>query len=281
MKVTWVSKGLLATVLLIIAALAMATPQRVRDQAEASMVLTGEIRVDAEGKVTGYAIDHEDKVPGYVSSSLATAIPGWRFKPVLVGGKAMPARARMSLRMLAKPTGKDEYAVSIAGSTFGDSAAQETDQVQRGRMQPPEYPYDLIVTGGQGTAYLVLKVGRDGSVEDAIVERVNLTVYAPERQMKRFRKRLGDAAVKAARRWVFVPPTTGELVDEPFWSVRVPVDFKLGDREIAYGQWKAYLPGTSQRAPWLEADEAGNDALADGALQTVGTGLVLLTSLQG
>ena len=72
MKGTWISRGLLATLLLAMAAVAMAAPpERVRDQAEASMVLTGEIRVDAEGKVTGYAIDDEDKVPGYVLSSIA------------------------------------------------------------------------------------------------------------------------------------------------------------------------------------------------------------------
>lgn len=280
MKGTWISKGLLATLLLAMAAVAMAVPERVRDQAEASMVLTGEIRVDAEGKVTGYAIDQEDKVPGYVLSSLAKWIPDWRFKPVLVDGKAVPARAKMSLRMLAKRVGEEEYAVSIAGSTFGGDA-QDTDQVQRGKMPPPPYPRDVVIAGGQGTAYLVLKIGRDGSVEDVVVERVNLTVYSSEPQMRRFRQRLGDAAAKAVRRWTFVPPTTGELADQPFWSVRVPVDFWLGDKKTAYGQWASYLPGPSKRAPWLEADDAGTDALANGAVQTVGTGMVLLTALQG
>src|SRR5690606_3701112 len=139
MKGMPMSNGLLAALLLVFAAVAVAVPQRVREQAEASMVVTGEIRVDAEGKVTGYAIDHEDQVPALVLSNIAETLPDWRFKPVLVDGKAVPARARMSLRMLARPTGEDGYTVSIAGSAFGDSDVQETDQVRSKRMSPPPY----------------------------------------------------------------------------------------------------------------------------------------------
>lgn len=282
MKGTWIPKGLLAIVLLATAAVAMAVPQRVREQSEASMVLTGEIRVDAEGKVTGYAIDHEDKVPGYVLSSIAKWVPDWRFKPVLVDGQAVSARAKMTLRMLAKPTGDDSIQVSIVGSSFGDGDAKESDQVQTVQMKPPVYPNDVIVAGGQGTAYLVLKIARDGSVEDVVVERVNLTVYSSKPQMKKFRSRLGSAAANAARRWKFKPPTTGELADKPFWSVRIPVGFSIGEeKEAEYGQWVAYLPGPSQRAPWLEADDIGNDALVAGTVQTVGTGMVLLSTLEG
>lgn len=283
MNGTRISKGLLAILLLAMAAVATAAPpERVRDLAEASMVLTGEIRVDAEGEVTGYAIDQEDKVPGYVLSSIAKWIPDWRFKPVLVDGQAVSARAKMTLRMLAKPAGDDSIQVSIVGSSFGGGDAKETDQVQSVQMKPPVYPHDVVVAGGQGTAYLVLKIARDGSVEDAVVERVNLTVYSSKPQMKQFRSRLGSAAANAARRWKFKPPTTGELADKPFWSVRVPVDFSLGDKkEAGYGQWVAYLPGPSQRAPWLEADDIGNDALVAGTVQTVGTGMVLLSTLEG
>lgn len=280
MKGTWIPKGLFAILLLATAAVATATPQRVIKQAEASMVLTGQISVDAEGKVTGYAIDHEDKVPAYVLSSIAKWVPDWRFKPVLVDGKAVPARAKMSLRMLAKPVGDDSFQVSIVGSSFGEGDAQETDGIRHRNMSPPRYPHDLVVAGAQGTAYLVLKIGRDGKVEDVVVERVNLTVYSSKPQMKQFRKRLGDAAANAARRWTFVPPTTGKLAGQPFWSVRVPVSFSLGEGKTDYGQWVAYLPGPSRRAPWLD-DADTTDALADGAVQMVGTGLVLLTSLQG
>ena len=283
MNRAWAMKGLVATLLLGVAVAAMAAkvPERVQAQTEASMLLTGKIGINADGSVADYEIRHADKVPDYVLSNLAKWVPAWRFKPVLVDGKAVPARATMTVRMLARPSGEDKFEVSIAGTCFDLDSLRPTDNVQRLEMKPPQYPRDVVRAGGQGTAYLVLKVGRQGTVEDVVIERVNLSVYASEREMERFRKRLGAAAAKAAWDWTFVPPTTGDLVQDESWSVRVPVAFYLG-REIAtaYGQWEAYLPGPYQPAPWLVGDEAGSDALADGAIHTMGSGLELLTPAQ-
>ncbi len=282
MNRAWLSKGLVAMLLLAMVAVAGAVPRHVRAQAEATMVLTGKISINADGGVIDYDIDDEAKVPDYVLVNLAKWVPDWRFKPVLVDGKAVPAKAKMSLRMLARPSGDDKFEVSIAGSSFGHDDARATDNVRSLEMRPPRYPSDVVRQGGQGTAYLLLKVGQQGTVEDVVVERVNLDVYASERQMQRFRDSLAATAAKAAREWTFIPPTTGELAQESSWSVRVPVDFHLGaKKEVAYGQWAAYLPGPYQRAPWLESDESGSDALAGGAVHTMGSGPVLLTPLQG
>lgn len=278
----WVTKGLAVTLLLAVAAVAVAVPKQVREQTEASMLLTGKISINADGSVAGYEILHADKVPDYVLSNLAEWVPEWRFKPVLAGGKAVPAQATMTLRMLARPSGEDKFEVSIAGTSFGLDGWRPTDNVQRLEMEPPRYPRDVVRAGGQGTAYLVLKIGRQGTVEDVVVERVNLSVYASKREMDRFRNRLGAAAAKAAWDWTFIPPSTGDLAQDESWSVRVPVDFHLGRKvDAAYGEWTAYLPGPYQQAPWLESDEAGSDALADGAMHTMGSGPVLMSPLQG
>lgn len=279
---TWISSGLIALVLLAIAAGAGAVPRHVREQTEASMVLTGTISIKPDGSVNGYRIDQQDKVPDYVLSSLAQWVPAWRFKPVLVDGKAVPARAKMTLRMLAEPAGDGNTNLSIAASSFGSGSDKVTDDIRSLKMTPPAYPPDLVQAGGQGTAYILVKVGRDGTVEDAFVERVNLSVYASKAQMRRFRMKLGQAALGAARRWTFTPPTTGPLAEESAWVARVPVNFEIGRRAaVAYGQWRAYLPGPYQRAPWLDTDDVGSDALADDAIHTVGSGLVLLTPLRG
>lgn len=281
MNRTWVAKGVVA-MLLAVAAVAVAVPKDVREQTEASMLLTGKISINADGSVAGYEILQADKVPDYVLSNLAEWVPDWRFKPVLVGGKAVPARATMTVRMLARPSGEDKFEVSIAGTSFGLDGWRPTDNVQRLEMKPPHYPRDVVRGGGQGTAYLVLKVGRQGAVEDVVVERVNLSVYASKREMDRFRKRLGAAAAKAAWDWTFIPPSTGDLAQDASWSVRVPVDFHLGRKvEAGYGEWTAYLPGPYQPAPWLERDESGSDAIADGATHTMGSGPVLMSPLQG
>src|SRR3546814_10559952 len=92
----------------------------------------------------------------------------------------------MTVRMLARPSGEDKFEVSIAGTSFGLDGWRPTDNVQRLEMKPPHYPRDVVRGGGQGTAYLVFKVGRQGAVEDVVVERVNLSVYASKREMDRF-----------------------------------------------------------------------------------------------
>jgi hypothetical protein len=260
------------------------TQEEARRQTEASMLLTGTIEIEADGSVRGYSIDREDKVPDYVRANIAQWVPTWRFKPVLVDDRAMPERAKMSLRMAAKPLGDGKFAIYIASAGFGGKSESEpTDSVTALEMKPPVFPQDVARMGGEGIVYILLKIGRQGTVEDVAVEQVNLTAYASNWKMQRIRLGLAEAAVKRAREWTFHTPSTGDLADEEFWSVRVPVDFSYaGDKKVAYGEWNAYLPGPRTHAPWLdESESAGNDALASGELQTIGTGPRLLTALRG
>lgn len=275
--------------LLVLLALALAgaatarAPEAVRRQVEASMLLTGSVDIEADGSVGGYAIDHDDKLPDYVRACLAREVPGWKFAPVLADGHAVRARSRMSLRMVATPAGDGNFKVAVGGVSFGEYSDEATDQVTRGRLSPPAYPPEAYRVGGKGTVYLVLRIGRDGKVEDAVVEQVNLTAIGDERQMAKLRRYLGDASLRAARHWTFRLPSTGEAADDASWSVRVPVDFRLADdRPPAYGAWQAYLPGPRQRAPWTKGEEgAGSpDALASDGVYPVGGGIRLLTPLR-
>ena len=275
--------GISLALLCVAGLAAAATPKEVRKQVEASMLLTGTIEIETDGSVRGYSIDDKDRVPDYVLANIGKWVPEWRFSPVLVDGKAVPARAKMSLRMRAEPSGDDKFSIYIAGASFGEIGTLATDATTRLDMTPPKFPRDVANMGGKGIVYLLLKVGRQGTVEDVVAEQVNLTVYASDRQMERFRRSLAAAAVEKAREWTFRAPSTGVLAGNDFWSVRVPVDFGYrGDKEVAYGQWEGYLPGPRQRAPWLKNDEdAGNDALVSGVLHMMGNGPKLLTPLQG
>src|SRR3546814_5806120 len=85
-----------------VAAVAVAFPKDVREQTEASMLLTGKISINADGSVAGYESLQADNVPDYVLSNLAEWGPDWRFHPVLICGKAVPARAPMTVTMLPR-----------------------------------------------------------------------------------------------------------------------------------------------------------------------------------
>src|SRR3546814_2733452 len=115
MSRTWIAKALAVALLLAVAAVAVAAPKQVREQTEATMLLTGTIGINADGSVDDYEIDNEDKVPDYVMENLAKWEQAWRVKPGLVEGKAVPARAGMNMRMLAQASGAEKVEVFHAG----------------------------------------------------------------------------------------------------------------------------------------------------------------------
>ena len=279
-----ICRNLLAAALLAMAAVAIAAPKHVQAQTASSMLLTGMIEIEADGSVRGYSIDNEGEVPDYVLANIAAMVPEWRFEPVLVDGKPVAERVKMNLRMAAEPMADGRFAIYIASAGFGQkSGARPTDTVSERKMNPPLFPEEVRRMGGKGIVYLVLKIGRQGTVEDLAVEQVNLTVYGSEAKMQRIRLRIAEAALKVARVWTFNVPSTGELADDEFWLARVPVEFAYhGDKEVAYGQWESYVPGQRVRALWLQEgwSETGSDALAGGELQTIGVGPRLLTPLR-
>lgn len=278
----------LAMVLWAFAAGAFAAGKdEVRKQAESSMLVTGTVDIDAEGRVERHALDKREALPPAVVELIDRHAPGWRFEPVVVDGRPVKARAKMSLRLVASRLANDAFQLRIRSGVFGDDGTVAREQqVTSGKMRPPEYPPAAYRLGVQGTVYLVLRIGRDGKVEDAVAEQVNLTVVGTEEQMRSGREALAGAAMKAARRWQFVPPSAGSEVDAEFWSLRVPVAFHLSrkpdPREGVYGQWESYIPGPRQTAPWLKGEMQASespDTYVAGGVYPVGDGLQLLTPL--
>src|SRR3546814_16922352 len=93
MNRTWVTKGVLA-MLLAVAAVAVAVPKDVREQTEASMLLTGKISINADRSVAGYGNLQADKVTDYVLANLHEWMPDWRLKTNTDGGRYVPGRRK-------------------------------------------------------------------------------------------------------------------------------------------------------------------------------------------
>ncbi|WP_170288284.1 energy transducer TonB [Marilutibacter maris] len=250
----------------------------VRDRIEASMLVTGMVDIDPDGSVSSWKLDQLEKLPPAVTELLAGTIPGWRFKPILIDGEPAAVRARTSIRIQARKLDGDNFLVEVAGAHFGSH--KDADVPTYRRLTSPHYPTELAKAGAGGTVYLLVKIARDGSVEDAIAEQVNLKTIASDPQMRRMRGRFEAAAIYAARRWTFNPPVTPD--DAPYWLVRVPVDFIApGLRESGYGEWSAYIPGERRTNPWVQEDDrVSPDMLAAGGVYPVGLrGPELLTPL--
>lgn len=257
--------------------------QSARDSIEASMLVTGTIDVDEAGAVERFAVDDAGKVPPLVRQLLDQELPGWRFEPTLADGRPAAVRTSMRIRVTARkvPGEEDSYSIGINGASFGGDPPGEG--ITSLDPKPPVFPYQLLQRDVGGTVYLLLKIGRDGKVEDMVAEQVNLRAIGHTRMMRTAREVFANAAMRAARGWRFRTPAAGPDADAPFWSVRVPVDFLLeGQRPPGYGEWSSYVPGPRVTAPWeIEEDGAvGADTYAAGGVYQVGQGsLKLLTPL--
>ena len=258
----------------------------VRKTVESSMLLTGTIVVGPEGQVTEYAIDQPEKVAKGVLDFVKGNVSRWTFEPTLLDGKSVSVRNKMSLRIVANKQENGDVAVRLGGVNFLPLKVEEGAQVSSIRKSPPKYPIGAARAGATGTVYLIVKVGRDGKVEDVIAEQVNLEFVATENVMEQARKIFADASIQAARQWKYIPPVKGEDVDAPYWSVRIPIQYSMGDsKKRQYGQWESYVPGPRQQVPWEGLRDfpsfSPDTMVANGDAYQTGKGLRLLTPLQG
>lgn len=264
------------------------TKREVREQAEASMVLTGEIDIGTDGQVEAFRLDKRAQVDETIVTFVESAVKTWRFAPVLVNGQAVKARTPATIRLGAKNNPDGTGLITLLAANFETYDETSTDNVTRVKMSPPVYPEDVFNARGRGDVLLLIQVGRDGKVQDVATEQVNLRVIANEANMRKMRDKLARVSMGAARKWTFKAPSTGDQKDEASWTIRVPVRFSFSDEVERYGRWDAYIPGPRQQAPWrrdkaLSAD-ANTDLLPAGGVfmaDAASKGPKLLTPLGG
>ena len=253
-----------------------------RKQIESSLQVSGTITIAPDGSVQAHTLDPATPLGEQLTGFLDQRIATWRFEPVLVDGKVVTAKVPMHLRLVAKPADDGKSNISIASTYFGSGDARPaTDLPRSSRMTPPHFPADALSKGGKGVVYLVVQFGRDGKVIHADAERVNLRVLGTANEMKQLRTQFTDAAVRSAKRWTFVAPTTGPEADDKSWLVRVPVDFIFyGDKTRNSGAWDTYIPGPPNIGmPWAQEKlrTAGSpDALPEGRIYPLEQGAKLL-----
>jgi hypothetical protein len=247
------------------------TARTVRETAEASMTLTGKIDIGTDGHVTGFQLDHADKLPADLAAFVQRQVQAWQFQPVVVDGAAVATQTPVTLRLLSQPSpdGAGDN-VRVAGASFTRYDPEDTSRVTSAEMRSPAYPKNMYAMRAKGDVLLLVKVGRDGTVQDVFAEQVNLRVVGKENQMRQVRDTFARASVSTARSWTFRPPTTGKLKDAESWNVRIPVRYMMGEHDLArYGTWEAYIPGPRERAPWRSSQagaEAAPDLLAAGGI---------------
>lgn len=249
-------------------------PDNVRKTVEQSMLVTGTVSVDAEGRVSGYSLDESEKLPVGIRDFVGSSVAGWEFEPMQRNGQPAKARNHMTLRLVARNEEDGKVLIRISGATFSPVDTEDSSRVRGKEMAVPTYPELARRNGVAGTAYVALKIDRDGKVAETHVSKVDLRIIGSRKQMETWRDMLADSVGRDLKRWTFTPPSTGGQTEAASWSIMVPVAFSLtGTRKrgrTPYGKWEAYVPGPYSPAPW-QITEIGNgdpsvSALANGTL---------------
>ena len=264
------------------------------------MVVTGDITVNPDGSVHGYSLDQQDKVPADVAKLIGETVPNWKFRPILVDGNAVLAKAGMSLRVVARLNGSGQLEARVEDAEFGtESLDADSPACAAGRCLSvretvnPRFPRSVMVNGVDATVYVVMKIDKDGHVAAAAVRQVDLRKVADAAQMERWRHDIGDATLHAMRRWTFNVPTTGDLAGKAPWVSTIPMDLVVSTSgwpkpPPGYGQWVTYIPGPTLPLPWDHAEGAagvassgtGDGVAGDGAPFVHDTRFVLMTPLR-
>ncbi|RDI97311.1 energy transducer TonB [Dyella solisilvae] len=261
------------------------TEEDVRKTAQGAMLVTGTIEVNPDGTLRNYTLDHPEKLKPVVVAVIGKALSSWRFN--MSAPTTEVVKTQMSLRMVATPMGDGKYKVAVEGASFGDSGTTGYQVSYKEHKWQPKYPNEAISAFVSGKVYLMVRIGRDGTVQEAIAEQVNLDQYGTEADMDRFRKVLADASLLAARHWTFNIPTRGPDVDDPYFVARIPCTFTLQapglPKPKGYGEWQTYIPGPRQTPPWSGKALANQspDAVSGDGLQTGDSRLQLVTPVGG
>ncbi|TBR39783.1 hypothetical protein EYV96_06240 [Dyella terrae] len=252
-----------------------------------SAILTGSIVISEKGAVQSTALD---VMPGRpvdesINGMIRQIVSGWRFAPATADGKPVPSQTSIHVRLVARPNDDGSFKVFAGGTTFGaDPSMNATDYPQPLRLEAPSPPRGLDEVGG--TVYLALRINREGRVDDAFVEQVNLLRGDNETYMSYWRDELARPVLGAARNWTFIPPSTGALASQATWTVHLGVN--IGGRRAmkamsdpSRSAWSPYFPGPIHAVPWLKGaliNPAAPDALVQGAMVVEGTAPKLLTA---
>ncbi len=241
---------------------------------------TGELVVDAEGRVASVTLDHKD-LGAKVMAAFEQKIRAWRFEPVITEGRAVEAKARMHLGLLLRERTEDTaLTTEVRAVRFSDPpgpgqvSATGVDALGAKavglQMPPPIYPGSPRRAGVGAVLWLLVKVGADGRVEKVgmqAAELMSLETITPEWRKSHLQQFL-DAAVKATRKWR-LPGFAGT-------DVRVPMTFPLpGDDRR---RWVPIVQMPVEVPAWVEMCK--NDAIPlSGSVQPSSARFRLLSEL--
>lgn len=277
---------LAGTMLAMAGAMAATKVQIAEGESVLTLRVDGELAIDPQGRVQDYTI--RTKLDPQIERLVAKAVPAWRFEPITVNGKGIPAKSSMRITLAAteikggyqvrvdnivfRTDSKEEYAASQAAirselerqqgmpAEAGAKPAAPPRQfvaITARKLIPPGYPEGLQKAGVEGVVLLNLRLRPDGTVADVFASQSSLlNVKGRPELLDRARTMLEKNAATKAAKWTFgVEAKDMAALTASDLTVRVPVEYTLsstGTRSATLaGKWRHEFRGPSFPVPWL------------------------------
>lgn len=263
-------------------AVAVPSMRALQAQVESTMQVRGSIQIGADGRVRALQLSQEENIPPGVASFVKESIAGWEFEPTLRNGQPVAITTPVNLRLVGRTFDDGSARIEIRHASFVAFDKDDPAQIARLSGSTPTFPVRKVGNEAAADVFLLVQVGRDGKVLNAVAEQVNLRVLVSPRALEETRKAFAGSALQAVQDWTFRVPSAGPAADRQNWVVRVPVRYGLRSRPVQGPAWEPYLPGPRQRAPWMQPEprEIAPDALGEGVYLVGGdAGPVLKTAL--
>lgn len=241
------------------------------ERAVMTMQVDGDVEIGPTGEVVSYTLRQTRKpLPPVIATRLPAQVKQWRFDPVLVDGKAVRARTRMRITLLASEQ-EGGFSISIDNVTFPRThGAAEVDAARQRSLrmvsQPKlSYPPAFIDRGLDARVLVALNIAPDGTLTDAAIVQSSIpdrTGKAEQfQQLAATLEREVLRGVRAARFAVDVP--LGADNSEPVHAV-LPIEFRMGspsdNKRDTYGQWRVERRSDKRAPTWLA--DADRDVIA-------------------
>ncbi|HEX7768706.1 MAG TPA: hypothetical protein VF422_01620, partial [Dokdonella sp.] len=161
------------------------------------MVADGEVRIDAEGRVSDYGLSSE--LTPEIAALVDRSVRRWRFEPILQDGRPVIAKTALRIRLLAKRStdDSDNYTVSIASVEFGAPRRSSAGK-------PPSYPRLAASARLGAKVLLLLRIDDTGKVVEALPYQTSLGARTrSERDAEAWRELFERAGIAAAKTWKY------------------------------------------------------------------------------
>jgi hypothetical protein len=252
----------------------------------------GYIKIDAAGNLTDYKID--TPLPDQLRELVNKTVHKWTFFPVMVGGKTVPAEAKMRITLAGRADGEDlivtvDNVIFLGGpgTAIDPSSMPVFVTLNDKGLRLPTYPESLLSAGVQGTVLLYLRLGIDGRVQEICPIQVSLIdVKGDNAILAKAAGLFASSAADQVKKWRFGVTTRISNPSPDELTVGLPVAFRLPQfKDPKPGQWHTEVRSEKQAAPWLRLDPAeqafGVSDVDSGEIVPLASSIRLATKVNG